>query len=104
MCHRRSHRPLVAAGSRSGRVWLWDRDRTSHLVRRRLPNEFVSSIATSTRGPYCRRLSDGRVKRFGASLATESSAAAHMPDRPARLAFTDGGRVLLVQAADGVLL
>jgi hypothetical protein len=38
---------FVAAGSRSGRVWLWDRHRRSHLVRRRLPTEVVSSIATS---------------------------------------------------------
>ena len=94
---------FVAAGSRGGRVWLWDRHRRSHLVRRRLPNELLSSIATSPAGHIAVACSDGRVKRFGASLATESSAAAHMPNRPARLAFTDGGRVLFAQAVDGTL-
>lgn len=94
---------FVAAGSRSGRVWLWDRHRRSHLVRRRLSNEVVSSIATSPAGHIAVACSDGRVMRFGASLATESGAAAHMPNWPARLAFSDGGRVLLAQATDGTL-
>ena len=94
---------FVAAGSRSGRVWLWDRHRRSHLVRRRLPNEVVSSVATSPAGRIAVACSDGRIMRYGVSLATESGAAAHMPNRPARLAFSDGGRVLLAQATDGTL-
>ncbi len=94
---------FVAAGSRSGRVWLWDRDRRSHLVRRRVPNEFVSSIATSTAGHIAVACQDGRVMRYGASLAVESGASSHMPNRPARLAFSDGGQVLFAQATDGTL-
>jgi hypothetical protein len=92
---------LVAAGEMGGRIWLWDRDRCSHLVSRARPGTAARCLAASTGGHIALVTQQGRFLKFSQSLDSDPMIDMVMPFLPSRLLFADGGRILLVIAEDG---
>jgi WD40 repeat protein len=92
---------FVAAGEMRGRVWLWDRNRRSHLLSTAFPALTVRCIAASRSGPTALATHDGRVLTFGPDFAGTPVGDVLAPFVPRRLLFGDGGRTLLVTSEDG---
>jgi hypothetical protein len=92
---------FVAAGEMRGRVWLWDRERRSHLVRPLLPGVQARCIAPSPSGTIAVATQDHRVIHLGTDL--DRKTVVPLPFAAARLLFLDSGRVLVAVSEEGRL-
>jgi len=94
---------FAAAGDMQGRLWLWDRNRRTHLLREALPGVVARGIAASRAEHTALATVDGRVMMLGPSFAGDPVTDAHVAFEPSRLLFVDGGRTLLAADQQGQL-
>lgn len=86
---------FVAAGDTSGRTWLWDRTRRSHLVAKALPNIRIRCIAASTNGQIALVTEHNNVRIHEHTLMTEPLCDVSLDFAPVRLLYFDSGQALL---------